>query len=139
MKARVTWVADRTFTGAVEAGHQIAFGNAFGDSPKPGPSPMELMLIGAGGCSAYDVVHILERGREPIEDVICDVSAERADTDPKVFTKIHMHFTVKGRGLDPRKVDRAVNLSIEKYCSATAMLARTAEVTHDVEVVETGR
>ncbi len=138
MKARVTWVGDRTFTGAVEAGHQIAFGNAHGGSLKPGPSPMELILIGTGGCSAYDVVHILEKGREPVEDCICDLTADRAETEPKVFTRIHMHFIVKGRGLDPKKVERAVNLSIEKYCSATAMMAKTAEVTHDFEVVDTG-
>ncbi|HQU68315.1 MAG TPA: OsmC family protein [Albidovulum sp.] len=138
MKARVTWAGDRTFLGSVEAGHTIAFGNAHGDSPKPGPSPMELMLIGTGGCSAYDVVHILEKGREPVEDCICDLSAERADTDPKVFTKIHMQFTVKGRGLDPKKVERAVQLSAEKYCSASAMMAAVAEVTHGFEVVDTG-
>lgn len=138
MKARVTWVGDRTFTGSVEAGHTIAFGNAHGVSPKPGPSPMELILIGTGGCSAYDVVHILEKGREPVEDVVCDLTAERAETDPKVFTRIHMHFIVKGRGLNPAKVERAVQLSAEKYCSASAMMAAVAEVTHDVEVVETG-
>lgn len=136
MKARVTWIGDRTFTGAVEAGHQIAFGNAHEGSPKPGPSPMELVLIGTGGCSAFDVVHILQKGREPVEDCICDLTAERAETDPKVFTKIHMHFTVKGRGLDPKKVARAVQLSAEKYCSASAMMAAVAEVTHDVEVVD---
>ncbi len=136
MKARVTWVGDRTFTGAVEAGHQIAFGNAQGDSLKPGPSPMELILIGTGGCSAYDVVHILEKGREPVEGCLCDLTAERAATDPKVFTRIHMQFTVKGRGLDPKKVERAINLSVEKYCSASAMMAKTAVVTHGFEVVD---
>jgi putative redox protein len=138
MKARVTWVGDRTFTGAVEAGHQIVFGNAHGDSLKPGPSPMELVLIGTGGCSAYDVVHILEKGREPVEDCICDLTAERAETEPKIFTKIHLHFVVTGRGLSPAKVERAVQLSAEKYCSATAMLAAVAEVTHDFEVVDAG-
>lgn len=138
MKARVKWVEDRTFTGEVEAGHKIVFGNGIGDKPKPGPSPMELLLIGTGGCAAFDVVHILEKGREPIEDCTCDVTAERAETEPKVFTKIHMHFTVKGRGLDPKKVERAVQLSAEKYCSASAMMAKTAEVTHDFEVVDTG-
>ncbi|MBC7141381.1 MAG: OsmC family protein [Rhodobacteraceae bacterium] len=138
MKARVKWVEDRTFTGEVEAGHKIVFGNGIGDKPKPGPSPMELLLIGTGGCAAFDVVHILEKGREPIEDCTCDVTAERAETEPKVFTKIHMHFTVKGRGLDPKKVERAVQLSAEKYCSASAMMAAVAEVTHDFEVVDTG-
>ncbi len=138
MKARVKWVEDRSFTGQVEAGHTIAFGNGVDGKPKPGPSPMELILIGTGGCSAYDVVHILEKGREPVDDVVCDVTAERAETDPKVFTKIHLHFTVTGRGLNPAKVERAVGLSIEKYCSASAMMAKTAEVTHGFEVIDTG-
>ena len=138
MKARVKWVGDRSFTGQVEAGHTIAFGNGVDGKPKPGPSPMELILIGTGGCSAYDVVHILEKGREPVDDVVCDVTAERAETDPKVFTKIHLHFTVTGRGLNPAKVERAVGLSIEKYCSASAMMAKTAEVTHGFEVIDTG-
>ena len=138
MKARVKWVGDRSFTGQVEAGHTIAFGNGVDGKPKPGPSPMELILIGTGGCSAYDVVHILEKGREPVEDVVCDVTAGRAETDPKVFTKIHLHFTVTGRGLNPAKVERAVGLSIEKYCSASAMMAKTAEVTHGFEVIDTG-
>lgn len=136
MKARVTWVEDRTFTGTVEAGHQVVLGNPHGDSLKPGPSPMELILIGTGGCASYDVVHILQKGREPVEDCICDVTAERAETEPKVFTKIHLHFTVKGRGLDPRKVERAVQLSAEKYCSASAMMSKVADVTHGFEVVD---
>jgi len=138
MKARVKWVEDRTFTGEVEAGHKIVFGNGIGDKPKPGPSPMELMLIATGGCAAFDVVHILEKGREPVEDCVCELDAERAETEPKVFTKIHMHFIVKGRSLDPKKVGRAVQLSSEKYCSASPMMAAMAEVTHDFEVVDTG-
>ncbi|MCB2135750.1 MAG: OsmC family protein [Rhodobacteraceae bacterium] len=138
MKARVSWVEDRTFTGAVEAGHQIVLGNAHGESLKPGPSPMELLLIGTGGCAAYDVVHILEKGRDAVEGCVCDVTAERAETEPKVFTKIHLHFVVRGKGLNPAKVERAVQLSAEKYCSASAMMAKTAEVTHSVEVVDTG-
>ena len=138
MKARVSWVEDRTFTGAVEAGHQIVLGNAHGESLKPGPSPMELLLIGTGGCAAYDVVHILEKGRDAVEGCVCDVTAERAETEPKVFTKIHLHFVVRGKGLNPAKVERAVQLSAEKYCSASAMMAKTAEVTHSVEVVDSG-
>ena len=136
MKARVKWVEARCFTGEVEAGHRIVLGNAYEGSAKPGPSPMELLLIGTGGCAAFDVVHILQKGREPITDCTCDVSAERAETEPKVFTKIHLHFTVTGRGLSPAKVERAIALSAEKYCSASAMMAKVAEVTHGFEVVD---
>ncbi|MDQ2091297.1 OsmC family protein [Marimonas arenosa] len=138
MKARVTWAGERTFLGRTESGHTIAFGAAHGDDgKKPGPSPMELLLLGTGGCSAYDVVHILERGREPIEDVVVEIDATRAETDPKVYTRIHMHFIVKGPGLSPAKVERAISLSIEKYCSASAMMAATAEMTHDFELIDT--
>ncbi|MBD3679443.1 MAG: OsmC family protein [Rhodobacteraceae bacterium] len=140
MKARVKWVEDRTFVGESGTGHKLVLGTAFGPEGRtPGPSPMELVLIGAGGCSAYDVVHILEKGREPVEDVVLEMDADRAETEPKVFTKIAMKFIVKGPGLNPAKVDRAVQLSVEKYCSATAMLGRTAEITHEVEVVDTAK
>ena len=137
-KARVKWAEARTFIGETESGHKIAFGAAHGDDgQKPGPSPMELLLLGTGGCSAYDVVHSLERGREPVEDVVVEIDATRAETDPKVYTDIHMHFIVKGRGLSREKVARAVDLSIEKYCSASAMMAASATLTHDFEVVDT--
>lgn len=139
MKARIKWVEDRTFVGESGSGHKVVLGTAFGrDGRTPGPSPMELVLIGTGGCSAFDVVHILEKGREAVEDCVVELDADRAETDPKVFTRIHMHFVVKGRGLAPAKVERAIALSIGKYCSASAMLAKTAEITHDFEVVETG-
>lgn len=138
MKARVKWLEGRTFVGQSGSGHQVVLGTAAApDAPSPGPSPMELVLIGAGGCSAFDVVHILERGREAISDCVVELDAERADTDPKVFTRIHMHYIVTGRGLNRDKVERAIALSAEKYCSATAMLAKTAMVTHDFEIIET--
>jgi len=138
MKARIKWVEERTFIGESGSGHKLVLGAASqpGDAT-PGPSPMELVLIGTGGCSAYDVVHILEKGREAVEDCVVELDADRAETDPKVFTRIHMHFIVKGRGLSEAKVKRAIDLSIEKYCSASAMMAKTATVTHDFEVVET--
>ena len=137
MKARIKWVEDRTFIGESGSGHKIVLGTAFGsDGGSPGPSSMELVLIGLGGCSAYDVVHILEKGREAIEDVTVELEAERAQQDPKVFTRIHMHFVVKGRGLAAEKVERAIALSVEKYCSASAMIAKTATITHDFEVVD---
>ncbi len=139
MKATVKWTGERTFIGSTESGHAIAFGAAYGEEgKKPGPSPMELLLLGTGGCSAFDVVLILERGREPVEDVRVEIEAERAETDPKVYTKIHMHFVVEGRGLSEAKVERAIGLSIEKYCSASAMMAATAELTHDFEIVDKG-
>jgi putative redox protein len=138
MKARVKWVEDRTFVGEAGTGHKIVFGNAFGpDGLKPGPSAMELVLIGMGGCASFDVVHILEKGREAVEDVALELDADRAETDPKVFTRVHMHFVVKGRGLARGKVERAISLSVEKYCSASAMIAKSATITHDFEVIDT--
>ena len=138
MKARIKWVEDRTFIGESGSGHKIVLGTAFGpEGRSPGPSPMELVLIGMGGCSGYDVVHILEKGREAIEDVAVELEAERAQQEPKVFTRIHMHFVVMGRGVAPEKVERAIALSVKKYCSASAMIAKTATITHDFEVVDT--
>jgi putative redox protein len=139
MKARIKWVEDRTFVGESGTGHKIVLGTASEPGGRtPGPSPMELVLIGTGGCSAYDVVHILQKGREAVEDCIVELEADRAETEPKVFTRIHMHYIVKGRKLAPAKVERAIQLSVEKYCSASAMMAKTATITHDFEVVETG-
>ena len=137
MKARIKWVEDRTFIGESGSGHKVVLGTAFGpEGRSPGPSPMELVLIGMGGCSGYDVVHILDKGHQAIEDVTVELEAERAQQDPKVFTRIRMHFVVKGRGLTAEKVERAIALSVEKYCSASAMIAKTATITHDFEVVD---
>ena len=137
MKARIKWVEDRTFMGQSETGHVIPLGASVGpDGAKLCPSPMELVLIGTGGCSAFDVIHILEKGREPIEDCVVELDADRAETDPKVFTRVHMHFIVTGRGLDAAKVERAIRLSADKYCSASAMIAKTAAMTHDFEVID---
>lgn len=138
MDARIKWVEGKTFVGTSGSGHSIVLGAATEPgAATPGPSPMELLLIGTGGCSSVDVVMILQRGREPVEDCECRVTAERAPEDPKVFTKIHLHFIVSGRGLSPTKVERAVQLSAEKYCSASIMMAKAAVVTHDFEVVDT--
>jgi putative redox protein len=100
------------------------------------PRPMEMVLLGTGGCSAYDVVVILKKSGQDVTGCEVKLSAERATTDPKVFTRIHMHWTVRGRGLKRNIVENAVRLSHEKYCSATAMLAKTAEVTRDFEILE---
>jgi len=139
MECKINWLAGSgmAFMAETGTGHILNMDGA----PEAGgrnlaPRPMELMLAGAGGCTAFDVVLILQRSRQNI--IACDVSlqAERAETDPKVFTKINLHFTVKGKDLDPSKVERAINLSHDKYCSATAMLANTAEITHTFEVVQ---
>jgi putative redox protein len=137
MKARVQWIGERSFVGSTESGHSLVLGTAFGEEGrKPGPSAMELVLIGAGGCSAWDVVNILEKGRDAVDDVEIRLDADRAEKEPRVFTRIHLHFVVSGRGLDPKRVERAIALSVDKYCSAIQMLNKTAEVTHDFEVVE---
>lgn len=139
MKARITWVQDRTFIGESGSGHTLVMGRADGpDGRSLCPSPMELVLMGMGGCTAFDVVQILEKSREAVEDCVAELEAERAPTDPKVFTKVHVHFIVRGRNLDPAKVDRALKLSAEKYCSASIMIGKTAAITHDFEIVETG-
>ena len=137
MKAQVTWQGDARFDGKSETGHTIVMDGApeFGGKNQ-GARPMELLLIGMGGCSAFDVVLILKKARQDIVDCIVELDAERADSEPKVFTKIHAHFIVKGRGLSEKHVDRAVHLSAEKYCSASIMLGKTAEITHDFELVE---
>ena len=100
------------------------------------PRPMEMLLVGTGGCTAYDVVLILKRGREDVRGCEATLKAERAETDPKIFTKIHFHFVVTGKGLKPAAVERAVTLSHEKYCSASIMLGAMAEITHSFEIVE---
>jgi putative redox protein len=137
MKARIKWAEGRTFVGTSGTGHSIVLGTSHGEGGTPGPSPMELLLLGTAGCSAYDVVSILEKQRQRIEDVQVEVDADRAETDPKVFTRIHLHFIVKGRGVGEAKVEKAIALSVDKYCTASAMMAATAEVTHDFEVVDT--
>lgn len=139
MKARVKWVEGVTFLGETESSHAIVMDGApEGGGRNLGPRPMETLLIGAGGCTAYDVVTILRRGRQDIVDVAVEMDADRAAEDPKVFTRIHLHFVVKGRQVRPEAVARAVELSATKYCSASIMLGKTAAVTHDFEIVEVG-
>ncbi len=136
MKARIKWIENVAFVGETESGHAVVMdGSPDNGGRNLGPRPMEMVLIGTGACSAFDVILILKKSREAVTDCVVELSAERADTDPKVFTKIHFHFVVTGDGLDSVKVGRAVQLSAEKYCSASAMLAKTAAVTHDFEIV----
>jgi len=135
LKARIKWIENVAFLGETESGHALLMdGSPEAGGRNLGPRPMETVLIGTGACSAFDVVHILKKAREPITDCVVEISAERAPTDPKVFTAIHFHFIVTGVGLNPAKVARAIKLSAEVYCSATAMLAKTALVTHDFEI-----
>ncbi len=137
MKARVKLIEDVCFAGQSESGHTVVMDGAPEAGGKNlGVRPMEMLLMGLGGCSAFDVVMILRKSRQQITDCVADLSATRADSDPKVFTHIHVHFTVTGKGLDPKRVEQAVKLSAEKYCSASIMLGKTAEITHDFEIVE---
>ena len=136
MKSTIRWDGGRSFTGTTEDGFTIAIGNAHEDTPKPGPSPMELVLMGAGTCSAHDVVSILEKSRQDVADVTLRLSADRAEEHPRVFTRIRMHFVVTGSGIKPATVERAIQLSVEKYCSATKMLEGTVDVSHSFEIVE---
>lgn len=137
MKARVKLVDGITFVAESGSGHAMVMdGSPEVGGRNLGPRPMEMLLMGAGGCSAIDVVMILRKARQPIVDCMVELEAERAAEDPKVFTRIHMHYIVAGKGLNPAQVDKAIRLSKEKYCSATIMLSRTAEVTADFEVRE---
>jgi len=125
------------FVAQTGSGHLLTMDGAIdGGGRNLAPRPMETVLAGAGGCTAYDVVLILQRGRHEVSGCRVKLSAERADADPKVFTRIHMHFTISGRGLPQAAAERAVQLSRERYCSATAMLAHTAEITTSLELVE---
>lgn len=137
MKSRIKWLEKRTFLGQSESGFTISLGTPYGeDGVSPGPSAMELVLMGTGGCAAWDVVNILEKSREAIQDCIVELDAKRAETAPMVFTKIHMHFIIIGSKLNKNKVARAIELSADKYCSASAMMAKTAEITHNYEVID---
>jgi len=136
MEARVKWLEGRTFLGESGSGHAIVMAGSSEGKEAVGASPMEMLLLGLGGCATFDVVLILERGRQDIRDCDVKLTAERAEEDPKVFTNIHLHFIVTGKDLHEGKVARAIELSAEKYCSASAMLSKTASITHDFEVVE---
>ena len=137
MKASIKWTGGVSFAGTADSGHSVTMDGAMehGGENK-GSRPMELVLIGTGGCTAFDVVHILRKSRQEIVDCPVKIDAERAPVDPKVFTRIHMHFIVSGKNLDPKKIEHAIELSATKYCSASIMLATTAKITHDFELVE---
>ncbi|TXH69723.1 MAG: OsmC family protein [Thiothrix sp.] len=137
MKARVKWLDHMSFVGESGSGHSVVMDGApEAGGRNLGLRPMEMLLLGLGGCSSFDVVMILQKSRQAITDCEVLLEAERANEDPKVFTRIHMHFIVKGHHLSADKVERAVKLSAEKYCSASMMLGKTAEITHDFDIME---
>ena len=140
MHTRIKWVQDASFVGESGSGHRVVIDGApeYGGR-NLGMRPMEMVLTGAAACTAFDVVLILKKARQPIRDCVVTSEAERATAEPKVFTKIHLVYTVAGRNLDPKHVERAVKLSKDKYCSATIMLAKTAEITYEVAIVEGDR
>jgi putative redox protein len=137
MKTRIRWKQNVAFEAETDSGHRLLMdGSPEVGGQNLGARPMETVLAGTGACSAIDVILILKKARQHVTDCYVDVEAERAATDPKVFTRIHFHFVVTGKGLDPTKVARAIALSADVYCSASAMLAKTANITHDFELVE---
>ena len=139
MECRVSWLGNggMAFSAETGSGHRVTMdGPPEAGGKNSAPRPMELILAGTGGCSAFDVVLILQRSRQAVSGCEVSVKAERAESDPKVFTKMNLHFLVKGSNLDPSKVERAIALSHDKYCSATAMLGKTAEITYSFEVVQ---
>jgi putative redox protein len=138
MKATVRWVDDVMFLGEAGSGHAVLMdGPESSGGRNVGFRPMELLLVGVGGCSSYDVVTILKKARQNVTGCVTELTAERADAIPAVFEKIHLHFRVSGRGLSEKQVEKAVAMSAEKYCSATIMLGRGGvQVTHDFEIVQ---
>ncbi|MFA7097380.1 MAG: OsmC family protein [Gammaproteobacteria bacterium] len=137
MKARIKWVQDATFVGESGSGHAVVLdGPPESGGRNLGVRPMEMLLMGLGGCTAFDVVHILKKARQPITDCVVEVQAERAETVPKVFTHIHVRYIVTGKSLSETQVKRAIELSKEKYCSASIMLGKAVEISHDYEIVE---
>jgi len=139
MEATVRWTGSSgmSFLAETGSGHAVLMDGApDGGGRNLAPRPMEMVLLGTGGCSAYDVVLILRKGKQDIRGCDVKLTAERAETEPKVFTKINFHFVVRGRQLKPNLVERAIKLSHEKYCSASIMLEKTAEMTHSFEIIE---
>ena len=136
MKMSIKWKDGVSFLGEAESGHSVLMDGAPEIGGRNlGLRPMEMVLMGAGGCTALDVVMILKRGRQEVIDCMVDIEAERATEEPKIFTRIHYHFILTGNNLKPGKVERAINLSAEKYCSASIMLGKTATISHDYEIL----
>lgn len=137
MKTNLSWVGGAAFVGESPGGHRIVMdGPPEGGGRNLGPRPMETLLLGMGGCASYDVVSILRKSRQDLKDCRVEIEAKRAETEPRVFTDIHVHFIMTGKGLGEKQVQRAINLSTEKYCSASIMLGKTATITHSYEIIE---
>lgn len=137
MRATIKWVDNVMFVGQSGSGHSIVIdGPPAAGGENAGIRPMELMLVGLGACTSFDVVTILKKSRQDVTDCRAELEAERADEVPQVFTRIHVHFVVSGNKLKSKQVERAVSLSAEKYCSASIMMAKTAKITHDFEIIE---
>ena len=137
MKASIRWAGGVSFVGRADSGHEVVMDGApEAGGENKGSRPMELVLMGMGGCTAFDVVHILRKQRQDVRDCVAQIDAERAAVDPKVFTRIHVHFIVTGKGLDSKKVAQAIDLTATKYCSASIMLGKTAAITHDYELID---
>jgi putative redox protein len=137
MKTRIKWVDGVSFVAETGSGHAVVVDGApEAGGRNLGPRPMELLLAGAASCSAFDVVWILKKARQPVTDCVVEAEADRAQTEPRVFTRIRLTYRVAGQGLDPRQVERAVKLSKEKYCSATIMLGKSTEIETEIEIVD---
>ncbi len=136
MKTRITWKGNVSFLAESGSGHSVQMDGAQeAGGQNLGPRPMEMLLMGLGGCTAFDVVLILKKSRQDISDCVVEIEAERALVDPKVFTHIHLHFIITGSNVSSQHVERAIQLSSEKYCSASIMLRNTVEITHDFEII----
>jgi len=137
LEIKVSWAGEAAFIGESGSGHKVVMdGPPEGGGRDLGPRPMEMLLLGTAACSSYDVISILKKSRQNVSDCNVVISADRAETEPKVFTKIHIHFKISGIDLKEKQVERAVSLSAEKYCSASIMLGATAEISHDYEILE---
>jgi putative redox protein len=137
VEAKIRWVDGRMFLGESGSGHTVVMdGPADHGGRNMGIRPMEMILLGVGGCSSFDVIDILQKGRHDVRDCVTELTAERVDAIPSVFKKIHLHFVVSGHNLKADVVERAIKLSAEKYCSASIMLSAVVEITHDFEIIE---
>lgn len=137
MKARIKWKDGMSFLAESGSGHAVLMdGPPEAGGRNLGPRPMEMLLMGTGGCAAFDVMLILKKSRQAVSDCVVEIEAQRAAQDPKVFTHIHFHFILTGKNLQSQQIERAISLSAGKYCSASIMLGKTAEITHDFEIVE---